>query len=466
MLIPVILSGGSGTRLWPTSRTNFPKQFHKILSEKTLFQETILRLPKNFSNPIIVCNMEHRFLVLEQLKEINVTPLKIFLEPFGKNTAPAATIASIFVKQNFNEAKLLVLPADHLIEDANNFQKTIQSSCELIPEDTILTFGITPTRPETGYGYIKTKKDNDSRILQVEKFTEKPDKDKAIAYINNNNYFWNSGIFLFNPSVFLNEIKTFEPGILKACKSALENLIEFSKFSMIDSKIFKNCPAQSIDYGVMEKTHHSSLTPLDCGWNDLGSWSSIANQKLANNLNSYNQNVILHDSENCYFNIKSKLAVGIGLEDLIVVDTGDAILISKNSQVDHIKEVVNRLNIESNPIVHLHRKVLRPWGFFKSIEIGKNYQVKEITIYPGSQISLQKHVHRSEHWVVISGKASIVNGDKCFDLLKNESTFIPAGVIHRLSNNTTNELKIIEVQTGSYFGEDDIIRLEDDYLRS
>ena len=467
MITPIILSGGSGTRLWPLSRTQYPKQFISLINETSLFQDTILRLPNRLSNPLIICNESHRFIAAEQMRQINIESSGVILEPVGKNTAPAVALAAIKAMENLEDPILLVLSADHLIYDKKTFHESIKIAKRLAENDKLVTFGITPLRPETGYGYIEADIINNNDHLKVKSFKEKPILKDAKKYIATGNYFWNSGMFMFKASTYLKELEKFEPDILLACKSSLKSEYKDSDFIRLIDKEFLKCPDKSIDYAVMERTKNSVVVPLSTEWNDVGSWSSlyeIKNKDLNNNVSE--GDVMLEDVNNSYIYSSNRLISAIGVSNLVIVDTPDALLVANKKNTQDIKKIVERLKKDNRNESNDHRKVYRPWGHYDSIDSGDGFQVKRILINPKAKISLQKHNHRSEHWVVIKGNALITCGNDKFTLKANQSTYIAQGEVHRLENLDNTPLEIIEIQTGSYLGEDDIIRLDDDYERN
>jgi mannose-1-phosphate guanylyltransferase/mannose-6-phosphate isomerase len=469
MIIPVILSGGSGRRLWPLSRKLYPKQFlHLTSSERTVFQDTLLRLPKNCLNPVVICNEEHRFLAAEQLREINISPNSIILEPIAKNTAPAITLAALKLVSNNEDPILLVLPADHVIEDINTFHESLEIATNLAEQNKLVTFGINPHNVETGYGYIETEKVSDYQFLKVISFKEKPDYKTAKNYLKSGNFLWNSGMFMFKASIFLDELKEFEIDIYTACRDSLESNDKDLDldFIRINQNSFMKCPEKSIDYAIMEQTSNAVVVPLDAKWSDIGSWNSLMDiQNKDINGNVSQGDIVLNDVKNTYAYGSNKLIAVSGVSDLIIIDTPDSLLVMNKHNVEHITKLISKLNDLDRNELDEHRKVYRPWGHYDLLDQGNNFKVKRIVIRPGAKLSLQKHNYRAEHWVVISGIATIICGNKTFYLSKNESTFIPKGEIHRLINEEKVDLEIIEIQTGEYFGEDDIIRLEDHYHR-
>lgn len=466
MIVPVILSGGSGTRLWPISRALHPKQFISLINESTLFQDTILRLPKNTFDPLIVCSEEHRFLAAEQLREIEKNSSGIILEPFAKNTAPAITLAALHLIESHPDCTLLILPADHFIEDIDKFHNAIDIAFIQADKGKLVAFGVEPSKANSGYGYIEVDFTDKVDFYDINSFKEKPDLNIAQSYIDEGNYFWNSGIFMFKASTYLEEIKKFEPEILSVCKKTISLKHKDFDFIRIDDNSFKKCPIKSIDYAVMEKTDNSIVVPLETSWTDLGSWESLWEFKYKDiEGNVANGDVILDEVKNCYVSSNNRLVAAIGLNNLFVIDTEDTLLVADKNYLHKIKLTVDKLNKNSRKESSYNKKVYRPWGSYDSLDFGPGFKVKRITINPGSKISLQKHQFRAEHWVVVQGIALITFGDKVIELKENQSTYIPKGELHRLENQQNSILEIIEIQTGEYLNEDDIIRLEDDYGR-
>ena len=467
MIIPIILAGGSGTRLWPLSRKIHPKQFIGLLNETSLFQDTLTRLPKEALDPIVICNEEHRFLVAEQAREINVTLNSIILEPIGRNTAPAIALAAIKVLNDFENPILIVLAADHKIENKSAFHDAIKIAHKLAENNKLVTFGIIPQSAETGYGYIEIEKTDKAEYFDIKSFVEKPNKKNAINFLNSGNYLWNSGMFMFNASVYLSELNKFEPEILTRCKKSLSNEFKDLEFIRIDKKEFCKSPNQSIDYAVMEKTNKAMVVPLDAGWSDVGSWDALMDSKIKDSFgNVVEGDITLDQVKNSYLYSTNRLVAASNIADLIVIDTQDALLVTTRDNSLSIKNIVKKLKKNKRTEIENHRKVYKPWGYYDSIDTGYNFQVKRILVNPGAKLSLQKHLHRAEHWVVVSGVAKITCGNKIYNLEKNQSTYIPKGEIHRLENIENYPLEIIEVQTGNYLGEDDIIRLKDHYQRN
>ena len=467
MIVPVILSGGSGTRLWPLSRKLHPKQFINLVNETTLFQDTILRLPEDVAEPLIICNEEHRFLAAEQLREIGKKTKGIILEPEGRNTAPAVALAALQFINKGEDPILLVLSADHLIKNIEAFHQSITIASELAENNKLITFGVVPDKAETGYGYIEANINNTDDYYSIKSFTEKPSQKNAKKYLDSVNYLWNSGMFMFKASVFLSELEKFEPEILSACKKSCTTKNIDSDFIRIDNDAFHQCPNESIDYAVMEHTKNGVVVPLDANWSDVGSWSSLWDIKTKDNNNNVSKgDVFLEDVKNTYTYSSNRLVSVIGVSNLVIVDTQDALLVADKQQTHNIKKIVARLNNDKRSEVDNHRKVFRPWGYYDLVDSGEGFQVKRIVVNSGAKLSLQKHKYRAEHWVVVKGVALVTCGDKIFELVENQSTYIPQGSIHRLENHQDIPLEIIEIQTGSYLGEDDIIRFEDDYQRN
>jgi mannose-1-phosphate guanylyltransferase len=471
-LIPVILAGGSGTRLWPLSRTSFPKQYLNIdeANQYSLLQNTFLRLKglKNLMDPIIISNEEQRFIVAEQMREINVTPDSIILEPFGKNTAPAIALASLKTTKNNKDPILLIVSSDHQIEDEHNFRKVIEEGIEHAKNGRIVTFGITPDSPETGFGYIETFQELSINVTssKVKRFIEKPDLDSAKVFSKDKHFVWNSGIFLFKASTILGELEKFQPTMLQLCDKSLKDGEEDLDFFRINPKSFQQCSSLPIDLAVMEKTNLGTVLALNAGWDDIGSWRSVwENSKKDENGNATKGKVFLEKTKNCYVRGEERLIVAMDINDLIIIETNDALLVSNKESSQKIKKVVQKLSKANFNEVDQNKKSYRPWGSFTSIEKGDSWQVKKLEIKPKSSISLQLHNHRSEHWIVVRGIAKVEINEKTSVLNKNESTFIPAGSKHRLSNPSEKTLVMIEVQSGDYLGEDDIIRFEDKYGR-
>ena len=462
-ICPVIMAGGSGTRLWPLSRAAHPKQFLRLHGEDTMLQATVKRLSGlDIQASITICNEEHRFFVAEQLREIDKLG-PIILEPVGRNTAPAIALAALTAK---DDPLLLVLAADHVIQDEDAFREAVIRAIPLAEAGKLVTFGIVPSAPHTGYGYIKRGKDI-GEGFEVDAFVEKPSSDVAQDYFSSGDYYWNSGMFLFRASNYLEELKKFRPDILEQCQGSVMDVKTDLDFLRIDKDMFESCPAESVDYAVMEKTSHAVVVPMDAGWSDIGSWTSLWDiSEKDSEGNSTNGDVILHDTHNSYVRSDDKLVAVIGVDDLIVVSTKDALMVAHKDSVQDVKMITESLKIQARSEWQLSREVYRPWGKYDSIDSGERYQAKRITVKPGAKLSVQMHHHRAEHWVVVSGTALVTNGDKTFLLSENESTYIPVGVVHALENPGKVELDLIEVQSGSYLGEDDIVRFDDIYGRA
>jgi len=464
MITPVILAGGSGSRLWPLSRSLYPKQFLSLNGSHTMLQETIARVSsEGYASPIVICNDEHRFIAAEQLKTIDSKGL-IILEPSGRNTAPAITIAA--QNEIDKDPLLLVLAADHVIENTEEFQRAIEKAALLAIEGKLVTFGIVPNSAHVGYGYIK-RGDEFGTGFAVDSFVEKPNRSAAEEYVKSGCYYWNSGMFLFKASSYLNELKEIRPDIFDACQSSLKNSLIDLDFLRLDKSSFDKCPSISVDYAVMEKTDQSVVIPLDAGWNDIGEWSALWDVGTKDkDGNVVVGDSVMHDTSDCLVFGEERLITTLGLNNLAIIDTKDALLIAEKDRVQDVKLIVENLKKKKRIELESHREVYRPWGKYESIDKGERYQVKRITVKAGEKLSIQMHHHRAEHWVVVSGTAKVTNGDKTFVLTENESTYIPVGVIHALENPGKLPLEMIEVQSGSYFGEDDIVRFEDRYGRS
>ena len=466
-MIPVILSGGSGTRLWPLSRGAYPKQFLPLVGEKTMVQETVLRLKgiDNLQAPIAVCNEGHRFMMAEQLWEIDAQPDAILLEPVGKNTAPAVALAALAAKNP--DDILLVLPADHVIDNVLAFQQAVVKASQLAEEGFLVTFGIVPTAAETGYGYIKRAAEKIADAFKVAEFVEKPDAVIAQGYVDSGDYYWNSGMFAFKAGRYLEELEKFSPEMLSCCRQAFAQAKTDADFVRIDKELFTHCPSDSIDYAVMEKTDKAVVIPLDADWSDVGSWSALWEVTDKDPFgNALTGDVLALDTSNSFIHAENKLVAVIGVQDLVVVETDDAVMVAPKDRVQDVKKIVARLKQEQRVEANLHRKVYRPWGHYDSVDSGERHKTKRIVVKPGAKLSLQKHHHRAEHWVVVKGTALISKGEETMLLSENESTYIPLGVLHCLENPGVIPLEIVEVQSGSYLGEDDIVRFEDKYGRT
>jgi mannose-1-phosphate guanylyltransferase len=464
MIKAVIMAGGSGTRLWPLSRAAHPKQFLALHGDDTMLQATFKRLDGlDIQSSVTICNEEHRFFVAEQLREIDKLG-SIILEPVGRNTAPAIALAALS-SQEGEDPLLLVLAADHVIQDEAAFREAVMKATPLAEAGKLVTFGIVPDGPNTGYGYIK-KGLAETVGFVVDSFVEKPSIALATEYVRSGEYCWNSGMFLFKASRYLEELKKHRPDIYEACQLSMEGTSRDNDFLRVNEAVFAACPSDSIDYAVIEKTDDAVVVPMDAGWSDIGSWSSLWDiSEKDQNGNAVHGDVMLHKSNNCYVRTDGKLVAAIGVDDLVIVSTKDVLVVAHKDSVQDVKVVAQQLKAESRTEWEHHREVYRPWGKYDSIDSGERYQAKRITVKPGAKLSVQMHHHRAEHWVVVSGTAKVTNGEKTFILSENESTYIPVGVIHALENPGKIPLEMIEVQSGSYLGENDIVRFEDAYGR-
>ncbi|MBS0366267.1 MAG: mannose-1-phosphate guanylyltransferase/mannose-6-phosphate isomerase [Proteobacteria bacterium] len=472
MLVPVILSGGAGTRLWPLSRELYPKQLLALTGNRTMLQQTALRMSGlDTAPPVVVCNEAHRFLVAEQLRQLQVVPRATVLEPFGRNTAPAIALAAHAALQGgaaSAEPLLLVLPADHVIRDVAAFQGAVRLALPAARQGQLVTFGIVPGSPETGYGYIQrgAPAADATGVFRIARFVEKPDLERASEFVGAGSYYWNSGMFLFGAQRYLAELARWAPDIARACAAAFAGARADLDFTRIDTRAFESCPSDSIDYAVMEKTDAAVVVPLDAGWSDVGSWSSLHGASDPDGSGNVSHgDVIAEDTQGSYLYSESRLVAAVGLRDHVVVETKDAVLVAPRERVQDVKKLVTRLKEQGRYEHSLHREVFRPWGSYDSIENGARFQVKRLKVKPGATLSLQMHHHRAEHWVVVAGTARITRGDEVFLLEENQSTYIPIGVKHRIENPGKVLLEVIEVQSGSYLGEDDIVRFEDVYGR-
>jgi mannose-1-phosphate guanylyltransferase/mannose-6-phosphate isomerase len=472
MLTPVIMAGGVGSRLWPASREAYPKQFlsltgHDGGASSSLFQQSLERLSglPGLSAPIVVCNAEHRFLVAEQLRQLGITGATIILEPVGRNTAPAVTLAALAARKLAPDASLLVLAADHVIPAVDKFQQAVLIGNAAVHKGALVTFGILPDRPETGYGYLR-RGEQQGQVFAVDRFVEKPDQATAEAYLASGEYYWNSGMFMFSAERFLQELAKFEPGMLQACEQAWQGATRDLDFWRIPLALFGSCPANSIDYAVMEKTAAAVVVPLAAGWNDLGAWSAVWEQGPRDaNGNVCKGDVLTHEASNSFVQSESRLVALVGIDNIVVVETSDAVLVAHKGKVQNVKEIVRQLADLKRPETLLHKKVYRPWGSYEGLAEEAGFQVKRIIVNPGAALSLQMHYKRAEHWIVVKGTATVTCGDERFELFENQSTYIPRETRHRLENLTSEPLTLIEVQCGTYLGEDDIVRFEDVYGR-
>lgn len=475
-LIPVVLSGGSGTRLWPLSREKYPKQLLPLVGDQTMLQETVARLDgiPGLGEPILVCNEEHRFAVAEQLRLLGKQG-QILLEPCGRNTAPALTLAALWARRGGDDPVLVVMPADHVILDSAGFRDAVRRAAVLAGQGLAVTFGITPDCPETGYGYIQQGEPNglDAHAFALRRFVEKPDRATAEAYLAAGDYLWNSGIFVMRASTWLTALAACRPDILDACTEALAAVSQDGDFVRVARDVFAQCPSDSIDYAVMERLSggggglpQAVVIPLSAGWSDVGAWDALWKVLAKCDAgNAARGDVLLEGCANTLAVSESRLVACVGLSDVVVVETDDAVLVAHHSATQDVKKIVDRLKAEKRPVAKWHRKVHRPWGWYDGVDCGERFQVKRICVKPGAALSLQMHHHRAEHWIVVTGTARVTKGDEVFLVTENQSTYIPLGVRHRLENPGIVPLEMIEVQSGSYLGEDDIVRFEDTYGR-
>ncbi len=465
-MLPVILAGGTGSRLWPLSRSSHPKQFLPLLGEQTMLQATLARLEdmEDIDPPLVLCNDEHRFLVAEQLREQGIDNPQIVLEPVGRNTAPAIAIAALVTVERDPEALLLVLPADHLIPDTAAFHHAVEQGRTTAEQGYLVTFGIVPTGPETGFGYIRANPGDG--CLTVDEFVEKPDSATAETYLKSGAYYWNSGMFLFKAARILEELEKYAPDILDSCRASLAESARDLDFTRLAPESFTACPNTSIDYAVLEKTEAAALIPLDAGWNDIGSWAALHDvERDAETGNVLRGDILVEDVRDCYIRSEGRLVAAVGVANCIIVETPDAVLVADKSRSQDVKTIVERLKKADRGECNFHRRVHRPWGFYEGVTRSDRFLVKHIIVNPGAALSLQMHHHRAEHWVVVKGTAKVTCGDEVRLISEDQSTYIPIGSVHRLENPGMIPLEIIEVQSGSYVGEDDIVRLEDNYQR-
>ncbi|MDA8128747.1 MAG: mannose-1-phosphate guanylyltransferase/mannose-6-phosphate isomerase [Betaproteobacteria bacterium] len=470
LIHPVVLSGGSGTRLWPLSRAALPKQLLPLASDRTLLQDTVGRLANmpEMAAPLVVCNVEHRFLLAEQMRQIESVPRAIVLEPVGRNTAPAIAVAALMLSRDDPDALMLVLPADHLIGDVAAFHAAIRTASRAAQNGHLATFGIVAATPETGYGYIRrgAPLEDAAGAHEVAAFVEKPDLATARQYVESGEYFWNSGMFLFRASDFLKELQALRPDILEASRAALDAATLDLDFVRLDPEAFEACPSESVDYAVMEHTRRAAVVPADMAWNDIGAWSALweVSQKDGEG-NAVRGDVMLENAQNNFVRAEGRMVALLGVSDLVVVETADVVLVANKDQVQDVKKLVDRLKAKKRCEHLVHKQVHRPWGWYEGIDEGERFQVKRIMVKPGEKLSLQMHHHRAEHWIVVSGTASVTCGEEVMLLSENQSTYIPLGTTHRLENPGKVDLHMIEVQSGTYLGEDDIVRFEDVYKR-
>jgi mannose-1-phosphate guanylyltransferase/mannose-6-phosphate isomerase len=466
-ITPVLLCGGVGSRLWPVSRQGRPKQYLNLIGESSMLQQTLTRIESlTQTAPIVVCNEEHRFLVAEQVRQLGFTSPTIILEPEGKNTAPAIALAALAIAAADPEAQLLVLPADHYVGKPEALIDAIEKATSASSRGKLVTFGLVPSRPETGYGYIKRGEALAPDVSVLEQFVEKPDQPTVEGYIASGDYVWNSGMFMFSATRFLESLAQFQPEMARVCERAMEQAERDMDFVRPNAEVFATCPSDSIDYAVMEHTPEGAVVSLDCDWSDIGAWSALweaGDQDAAGNVSQ--GDVVLNKTQNSYVRSQSRLVTTTGVSDLVVVETADAVMVADRHSVQDVKEIVNVLKASSRSEADVHQRVFRPWGSYESLTSGNGFQVKRLIVNPGQQLSLQLHQHRAEHWVVVRGTAKVVNGDSELILAADQSTYIPLGVKHRLSNPSSEVLELIEVQSGSYLGEDDILRFDDVYGR-
>ncbi|MBN7795028.1 mannose-1-phosphate guanylyltransferase/mannose-6-phosphate isomerase [Parahaliea mediterranea] len=467
MLVPVLLSGGVGSRLWPVSRELHPKQLLPLAGELSMLQETLRRTRGlEAAPPVVVCNEDHRFMVAEQLRQVGAEPAALILEPAGRNTAPAVALAALQLQATDPEAVMLVLPADHLIQQVDAFAEAVARALPLAQSGRLMTFGVVPDRAETGYGYIRCGSELSTGVFELEQFVEKPDSDTAQGYLDSGDFLWNSGMFLMRAATYLEQLEAQAPAMMAACREAMAGAASDMDFVRPDAEAFRACPADSIDYAVMEHTALGGVAALDCGWSDIGAWSAlweVAERDESGNVVA--GDVLLDNCTGSYLRSESRLVAATGVSDLVVVETADAVLVADRNKVQDVKRLVNALKAQSRPEAELHARVYRPWGSYETLVCAERFQVKRIIVNPGQKLSLQMHHHRAEHWVVVSGTAEVTCEDRVFMLAEDESTYIPLGHKHRLANPGRIPLELIEVQSGTYLGEDDIVRFEDVYGR-
>ncbi len=467
MLIPVILSGGVGSRLWPLSREGRPKQFLPLADQRSMLQATSRRLATlDVAAPVIVCNEEHRFLVAEQMREIGITPAAIILEPAGRNTAPAIALAALHIAKTQPDAQMLVLPADHYIKHPNAFAAAVVAAMPSAAEGRLVTFGVIPNQPETGYGYIRCGAELRPGVAELAEFVEKPDAETAAGYVADGQYVWNSGMFLFRADAYLEALERWAADIDQACRLAMDVAHRDLDFIRPDEQAFLACPADSIDYAVMEHTDTGIVVSLDCGWSDIGAWSALWEVGSPDKHGNVAEgDTLLQDTRNSYVRSESRLVTTTGVDNLVIVETADAVMVASRDTVQNVKGIVAALKASGRSEASVHQQVFRPWGFYEALIVSDRFQVKRIMVNPGGQLSLQMHHHRAEHWIVVQGTAEVTRADEVFTLREDQSTYIPLGMKHRLANLGAVPLEVIEVQSGAYLGEDDIIRFEDVYGR-
>lgn len=470
VIYPVLMSGGAGTRLWPVSRARHPKQLYALASERTMLQETALRLhgAANAAPPLIICNDEHRFFIAEQLRTLGIAPEDIVLEPIGRNTAPAAAVAAYLLADKDPAAVMVILPADHVIADVDVFRDKVALAAGLAAEGRLVTFGVVPTAPETGYGYIRRAEQPlaGGEVYPVQQFVEKPDAATAEGYLADGGYYWNSGIFVFRADRYLEALEKYRPEILGPVKAAVEKGRKDSDFFRLDQEEFAECPSDSIDYAVMERTDDAVVIPVEMGWNDIGSWSALwdIGDKTEDG-NVIFGDVITHDTRNSYIRAEKRLVATVGIDDLVVIETPDAVFVGTRDKAQDLRAIVDTLKSSGRDEWDSHTRVFRPWGYYETLELGERFQVKRLMVKPKARLSLQMHHHRAEHWIVVNGTAKVTRGEEEILVSENESIYIPIGVKHRVENPGIVELNLIEVQSGAYLEEDDIVRFEDVYGR-
>jgi len=469
-IIPVILSGGAGTRLWPLSRRLRPKQFLELASSRSLFADTLARVRGDqFADPVIICNEDHRFLVAEEFRQVEMDYQSIVLEPVARNTAPAIAVAAAMIAAVNPDSLMLVLPSDHVIGDVRAFLSAVDTAARAAEDQSLVTFGIDPTGPETGYGYIQTgaSLENLNGCSRISRFVEKPDAETAAAYLASGDYVWNSGMFMFSAGAYLQELDRFYPEMVLACKEAVQGGETDLTFFRLNTEAFSKSPSVSVDYAVMEKTGRAVVVRADMGWSDVGAWSALSDLGTPDDAgNVVGGDVLLHDTQNSYVRSERPLVTAVGVENLVIVATDDAVLVVPKDRAQDVRHIVERLRSSERSEHESHTRVYRPWGHYQNLDHGPGFLVKQIVVKPGAKLSLQYHDHRAEHWVVVEGEARVTNGDDILTLKSNQSTYIPVGVRHRLENPSSEPLRLIEVQSGDYIGEDDIVRLEDDFGRS